>query len=115
MGAAEGRVVPAILDYALATWGDALVAHAWEDFWLYDDVPEDMPAEPEFDAMFAAWFTLSFVPDPECLERTPDWPVEPLVLHWLASLGGEVEALQLPGPSCSRRVAVRSVSSPWSR
>ena len=91
--AAEGRVVPAILDYALATWGDPLVAHAWEDFWLYDDVPEDMPAEPEFDAMFPAWFTLGFVPDPECPERTPDWPVEPLGLHWLASLGGEVEAM----------------------
>ena len=91
--AAEGRVVPAILDYALATWGDPLVAHAWEDFWLYDDVPEDMPAEPEFDAMFAAWFSLGFIPDPECPERTPDWPVEPLGLHWLASLGGEVEAM----------------------
>ena len=67
--------------------------HAWEDFWLYDDVPEDMPAEPEFDAMFTAWFTLGFVPDPECPERTPDWPVEPLGLHWLASLGGDVEAM----------------------
>ncbi len=91
--AAEGRVVPAILDYALATWGDLLVAHAWEDFWLYDVVPVDMPAEPEFDAMFTAWFTLGFVPDPECPERAPDWPLEPLGLHWLASLGGEVEAM----------------------
>ena len=105
--AAESRVVPAILDYALATWGDPLVAHAWEDFWFYDDVSEDMPAEPEFDAMFPAWFTLGFVPDPECPERTPDWPLEPLGLHWLASLGGEVEAMD-------RAFVLQACRSPFS-
>jgi hypothetical protein len=43
--------------------------------------------------MFLAWFTLGFVPDPECPDRTDAWPTEPLGLHWLASQRGPVDAL----------------------
>jgi len=68
-----------------------LLHHAWEDFWLYEDVPEDMQAEPEWEGMFMAWFTLGFVPDPECPERTEAWPSEPLGLHWLASQPGPID------------------------
>ena len=84
---AEGRVLMAAFKHAIATWGQALLNHAWEDFWLYDDVPDEMPAEPEWEGMFMAWFTLVFVPDPECLEATEAWPSEPIARHWLASLG----------------------------
>ncbi len=90
---AEGRVVAAVFKHALATWGEPLLQHAWDDFWLYDDVPEDMPAEPEWEGMFMAWFALGFVPDPECAERTDAWPTEPLGLHWLASQRGPIDPL----------------------
>lgn len=90
---AEGRVVMAAFRHAITTWGEPLFHHAWEDFWLYDDVPEDMPAEPEWEGMFMAWFTLSFVPDPECPERTEAWPAEPIGLHWLKSLGAAADPM----------------------
>ena len=90
---AEERVVAAIFKHALATWGDPLLQHAWEDFWLYEDVPDDMPEEPEWEGMFMAWFTHGFVPDPECAERTDAWPTEPLGLHWLASQQGPIDPL----------------------
>lgn len=90
---AQDRVVLAVFKHAITTWGEPLLQHAWEDFWLYDDVPEEMPAEPEWEGMFMAWFTLAFVPDPECPERTDAWPTEPLGLHWLASQRGPIDAL----------------------
>src|SRR5438128_8049408 len=62
---AEGRVVDTLLEFTAKTWGKALIGHAWEDFWLYDDVPEDMPSTPEFDTMFIPWLVLGFVPDPQ--------------------------------------------------
>ena len=90
---AQDRVVMAVFKHAITTWGEPLLHHAWEDFWLYEDVPEDMPAEPEWEGMFMAWFTLAFVPDPECPEATDAWPTEPLAMHWLASQRGTVDPL----------------------
>src|SRR5205814_8072107 len=34
---AEGRVVDTLLEFTAKSWGDSLIAHAWEDFWIYDD------------------------------------------------------------------------------
>lgn len=51
----EGRVVDALLQFTAATWGESLIMHAWEDFWNYDDVPDDLASTPEFDAMFIPW------------------------------------------------------------
>lgn len=83
----------AAFKHAITTWGEPLLHHAWEDFWLYDDVPEDMPAEPEWEGMFMAWFTLAFVPDPECPEHTEAWPTEPIGLHWLKTLGAAADPM----------------------
>lgn len=93
MRTAEGREVMAVFKHAITTWGEPLLQHAWEDFWLYEDMPEDMQAEPEWEGMFLAWFTLGFVPDPECPDRTDAWPTEPLGLHWLASQPGPIDPL----------------------
>lgn len=90
---AQDRVVMAVFKHAITTWGEALLHHAWEDFWLYEDVPEDMPAEPEWEGMFIPWFTLGFVPDPECPRRTEAWPTEPLGLHWLAAQRGPIDPM----------------------
>ena len=62
-----------LLDFALKTWGKTFIEHAWEDFWVYDEVPDDMPSTPEFDTMFVPWFVLGFVPvasdDSQCPEE----------------------------------------------
>ena len=73
-----------------ATWGDPLIVHAWEDFWIYDDVPEDMVTTPEFEPMFVPWLVLSFVPDPEAEAADATWPTEPIGLAWLATTDAEV-------------------------
>ncbi|MDO8678926.1 MAG: DUF2384 domain-containing protein [Acidobacteriota bacterium] len=76
-----------------ATWGEPFIVHAWEDFWIYDDVPEDMVTTPEFDPMFVPWLVLGFVPDQEADEADATWPTEPIGLAWLATTDAEVPDL----------------------
>src|SRR5438105_4593623 len=59
---AEGRVVDLVTKFTLDTCGERLLSHAWEDFWVYDDVPEYMTSTPEFETMFMPWLVLGFVP-----------------------------------------------------
>lgn len=91
--AAEGRVVDASLQFLAERWGEPLMRHAWEDFWNYDDVPEDPTATPEFDPMFIPWLVFGFVPDSESEEAERDWPSQPLALEWLAASEGDVPDL----------------------
>ena len=90
---AEGRVVEGLLRVITETWGEPLIVHAWEDFWVYDDVPDDMVTTPEFDPMFVPWLVLSFVPDLEADEADATWPTEPIGLAWLATTDAEVPDL----------------------
>lgn len=87
----EGRVVDSVGKYALERWGEPLFHHAWEDFWGYDDVPEDIVATPEFGAMFIPWLTTCFVADPEAEGRTDDWPTATLATEWLSVQPGPVD------------------------
>ena len=108
---AEGRIVDTLLDFTIRTWGKPLVDHAWEDFWIYDDVPDDMPSTPEFETMFVPWLVLGFVPDPESDEARDDWPTQPIGLHWLATLGSEFRGWIVP--TSRSPVAVPLAPSPW--
>jgi len=76
--------VEGLIRFIAETWGEPLIDHAWEDFWNYDRVPDDLPTTPEFDSMFIPWLVLGFVPDPEADEADPDWPRQPIGLEWLA-------------------------------
>lgn len=80
---AEGRVIDSLLPFAVRRWGKPFFQHAWEDFWNYEDVPEDMAAVPEFGSMFLPWFTTWFVPDPAADEFEDDWPARPIAIEWL--------------------------------
>ena len=91
---AEGRVVEALLQFTAETWGQSLFLHAWEDFWNYDDVPEDFATTPEFDPMFVPWFVLGFVPDPASDDADVDWPTRPIGLEWLATTEPDVSDLE---------------------
>jgi SEC-C motif len=90
---AEGRVVDTLMEFTLKTWGPPLIAHAWEDFWVYDDVPDDMPSTPEFDTMFMPWLVLGFIPDPEADDAQDDWPTQPIGLEWLATRSADISDL----------------------
>jgi hypothetical protein len=87
---AEGRVVAAVFKHALATWGEALLRHAWDDFWLYDDVPEHAgrAVGRHVHGVVRARLRADQVP-----RRTDAWPAEPLGLHWLASQRGPIDPL----------------------
>jgi SEC-C motif-containing protein len=91
--AAEGRVVPELLRFTAETWGERLMMHAWEEFWNYEDVPEDLPTTPEFDPMFIPWLVLGFVPDPNADEAERDWPDDAIGQTWLATTEAEVPDL----------------------
>lgn len=92
--AAEGRVVDALLPFTIETWGQPLMLHAWEDFWNYEDVPEDLATTPEFDPMFVPWLVLGFVPDADADEADADWPTQPIGLEWLATTEPNVSDLE---------------------
>jgi hypothetical protein len=90
---AEGRIVDLMLTYLLEQWGKDFFHEAWREFFLWDDVPDDITGTQEFESMFLPWVTTLFVPEPEDVlrdddepvpsARTKPWPVEPVVLHWL--------------------------------
>ena len=82
---AEGRVVDALLPYALKTWGRPFLDEAWQAFFVWEDVPADMAGTPEFGPMFIPWLTVEFVPDREAEAFNPAWPTGPVCLHWLAN------------------------------
>ena len=90
---AEGRVVDGLLRFIADTWDEGLMIHAWDDFWNYDDVPDDLHATPEFDPMFIPFLVLWFVPDADGEDADPEWPEQPIGLHWLATMDEEVPDL----------------------
>ncbi len=83
-----------LLPFTLETWGEPLMLHAWEDFWNYEDVPEDMATTPEFDPMFVPWLVLWFVPDANSDDADVDWPTQPIGLEWLATTEPNVSDLE---------------------
>jgi len=97
---AEGRVVDLLVPYLLDQWGADFFRDAWEEFFLWEDVPEDIHGTQEFASMFIPWVTTLFVPQPEGLDdddderapRTTTWPVTPVVDHWLATERPQVSA-----------------------
>jgi SEC-C motif len=80
---AEGVLVPALFAYALDEFGNDYFADAWDEFFVWHDVPEDIDHSREFGTTFDPFFVFSFVPD-EAKDDLPDgWPTEPLALHFL--------------------------------
>jgi hypothetical protein len=83
--AAEGRLVPELLQLALKEFGPAFVAAALEEFFLWDGVPENYDQTEEFDSFFVPWFVYDFVHDPndpDHITKAPA-PVESLAALYL--------------------------------
>jgi SEC-C motif-containing protein len=78
---AEGVLVPALFAYAADEFGDEFFDEAWEEFFLWDAVPE-IDSSREFGTTFDPFLVFSFVPDAET-DLPPGWPTEPIALHFL--------------------------------
>ena len=59
---AEGVLVPALFAYAVDEFGDEFFDEAWEEFFLWDAVPDDIDGSREFGTTFDPFFAFSFVP-----------------------------------------------------
>ena len=80
---AEGVLVPALFAYAADEFGDEFFDEAWDEFFLWDAVPDDIDNSREFGTTFDPFFAFSFVPDAAESDLPPGWPTEPLALHFL--------------------------------
>lgn len=80
---AEGALVPALFSYAAREFGNGFFEEAWDEFFLWNDAPEDVEHSKEFGTTFDPFFVFDFVPD-AAEDPLPDgWPTEPLALHFL--------------------------------
>lgn len=79
---AEGVLIPALFAYAADEFGDEFFDEAWEEFFLWDAVPDDVDNSREFGTTFDPFFVFSFVPD-SAADLPDGWPTEPLALHVL--------------------------------
>ena len=77
---AEGILVPALFAYAADEFGDEFFDEAWEEFFCWDSVPDDVTESRDFGTTFDPFFVFSFVPDPAGDELPAGWPTEPLAL-----------------------------------
>lgn len=80
---AEGVLVPALFAYAADEFGDEFFGEAWEEFFCWDSVPDDVAESREFGTTFDPFFVFSFVPNPTGDDLPASWPTEPLGLHFL--------------------------------
>ncbi|MBI2188353.1 MAG: SEC-C domain-containing protein [Acidobacteria bacterium] len=83
MRAAEGRLVPELLQLSLKECGPALVGAALDEFFLWDGVPEDYDQTNEFSQFFVPWFVYEFVDDPDDPDRVANAPDESLASLYL--------------------------------
>jgi hypothetical protein len=95
--AAEGRLVPEILEWALTRYGSDILSVAWEHFVFGDDEEEEdgeLPREhPEFGGLFVPWSLFTWTA--YAGEGWPeDWPRTPLGLAYLDARGDRLDALE---------------------
>lgn len=80
---AEGVLVPALFSYAAQEFGEEFLDEAWDEFFLWNDVPDDVEGSKEFGTTFDPFFVFAFVPDSAADELPAGWPTEPVALRFL--------------------------------
>ncbi|MEW6321498.1 MAG: SEC-C domain-containing protein [Acidobacteriota bacterium] len=80
---AEGVLVPALFSYAVQEFGEEFFDEAWDEFFLWNDAPEDVHDSREFGTTFDPFFVFAFVPESAEDELPAGWPTEPVALHFL--------------------------------
>ena len=104
---AEGAVVPALFSYAAREFGREFFDEAWEEFFLWTDVPDDIERSREFGTTFDPFFVFAFVPDSAEDPLPEGWPTKPLAPH---VLDHETDAL----PALHREFVEQACRSPAS-
>lgn len=104
---AEGALVPALFSYAAQEFGREFFDEAWDEFFSWNDVPENIESSKEFGTTFDPFFVFDFVPDAAEDPPLDGWPTEPLALHFLHH---EVE----PAPEVHREFIEQACKSPAS-
>jgi hypothetical protein len=92
--AAEGRLVPELLELSLQECGPAFMATALNEFFLWDDVPDDYEQTDEFNQFFIPWFAYEFVADPHDPDRVANAPHEPLAALYVRRRSGQLSATE---------------------
>jgi len=80
---AEGVLVPALFSYAVQEFGEEFFDEAWDEFFLWNDVPDDVDGSKEFGTTFDPFFVFAFVPESAEDELPAGWPTEAVALHFL--------------------------------
>ncbi len=80
---AEGVLVPALFSYAVQEFGEEFFDEAWDEFFLWNDAPDDVEHSKEFGTTFDPFFVFAFVPKSDEDELPAGWPTEPVALHFL--------------------------------
>ena len=78
-----GVLVPALFAFAAEAFGEDYLGEAWEEFFLWHDVPETFDDSREFGTTFDPFLAFDFVPDATEDELPEGWPTEPLARHFL--------------------------------
>src|SRR4051812_22357504 len=89
---AEGVLVPALFSYALQEFGGEFFDEAWDEFFLWNDAPEDVDESKEFGTTFDPFFVFAFVPESAEEELPAGWPTEAVALHFLHHEGNSAPA-----------------------
>jgi hypothetical protein len=104
---AEGALVPALFSYAAQEFGNEFFDEAWDEFFLWNDAPDNIENSKEFGTTFDPFFVFDFVPDVAEDPLPEGWPTEPLALHFLHH---EVES----APELHRQFILQACKSPAS-
>ena len=92
---AESAVVPAVLEFAGDTWGEAFLKHAFEEFFFGSPDPEDPLTHGKWDQLFLPWFAFDFIPQPpKRAKQTAAWPATTLAEAYLRAHGPHLPAAE---------------------
>jgi len=75
--------VPALFSYAVQEFGEEFFDEAWDEFFLWNDAPDDVEGSKEFGTTFDPFFVFAFVPESTEDELPAGWPTEAVALHFL--------------------------------
>jgi hypothetical protein len=89
---AEGVLVPALFSYAVQEFGEEFFDEAWDEFFLWNDAPDDVEGSKEFGTTFDPFFVFAFVPESAEDELPAGWPTEAVALHFLHHEGESAPA-----------------------
>lgn len=80
---AEGRLVPALFNLAVAEYGAPFFRAALDEFFVWGGVPDNYEEADGFGTFFVPWWVFGFVADPNDPDGPTNAPDEPLAAVYL--------------------------------